>query len=151
MADIPANESKHTNVEIVADGPHSETLMNKIGANINSLIDDKDTNATNIATNVTNISTNTSNISTNTGNISTNTTDIATNTAAIAGITHASLVQRATTGPTGALRFGRPGSTNDGLAIFNAADSEIVAFEGSGFLFVGNSGPFISIFELTFP
>lgn len=42
MADIPGNIDKLNDIEIAGDAPHSEALMNKIGANINALIDAKD-------------------------------------------------------------------------------------------------------------
>lgn len=39
MADIPSNLDPMNNIEILFDASHSEQLMNKIGANINGLID----------------------------------------------------------------------------------------------------------------
>lgn len=42
MANIESNIQKLNDIEISADAPHSEALMNKFGANINGLIDGLD-------------------------------------------------------------------------------------------------------------
>ena len=77
MGIIASSESKIRTEETSYRSSVSEAIAQKIGANINSLIDDKDTNTSQISTNTGNISTNTGNISTNTANIGTNTSNIA--------------------------------------------------------------------------
>lgn len=51
MADIPGASVKMNDVEISANAPVSESLMLKIGANINQNIDDIDSNTAAIASN----------------------------------------------------------------------------------------------------
>lgn len=76
MAIISSSESKMRTEETQYRASVSEAMLQKIGANINALIDDNDTQDTAISTNASNISTNASNISTNASNISTNATNI---------------------------------------------------------------------------